>query len=134
MTERFKQCDVAYLVVIYWVFRQEQAAWTAHDGRRRRRSKRPSYTSTLGMQTMALSTLWSTLTTAGPFLVSFASLDPISPTPKVGCTVVHSLAWLPELENWFSAKSRTGCLGSVGSQSLPCCTPGKCLDMFSDHP
>ena len=33
MTKRFKQCDVAYLVVIYWVFRQEQAAWTAHDGR-----------------------------------------------------------------------------------------------------
>ena len=135
MPERFKQCDVAYLVVIYWVFRQEQAACTAHDGRRRKRSKRPSYTSTMGMPTMALSMLWSTVRAAELLSVSKTSLDPISPTPSVGCTTVHSLGWLPGLKNWFSVvRPRTGNLGSVGSQSQPCCTPGKCLDMFSDHP
>ena len=52
---------VCVCACVYWVFRQEQAAWTAHDGRRRRRSKRPSYTSTMGMPTMALSMLWSTV-------------------------------------------------------------------------
>ena len=70
MTERFKQYDVVYLVVIYWVFRQKQAAWTTHEGRRRKRSKRPSYTSTMGMPTMALSMLWSTVMAAESLSVS----------------------------------------------------------------
>ena len=43
---------------------------------------------------MAFSTLWFALTAVGPFLVSSAVSNLISPTTRVGCTAVHSLARL----------------------------------------
>ena len=88
----------------------------------------------LMLWTMAFSTVEFSTMPDRPLLVSSWASNLISPIPKVGCTAVPSLARLQALRNWFSVRYSTGCLGVVGSQSLPCCTPGKCLKMFSVHP
>ena len=58
----------------------------------------------------AFSRLKFSLVVEGPIVVSYPP-NLISPTPRVGCTAVHSLARLSGLKNWFTVRPRTGCLG-----------------------